>query len=247
MKYLRYLLIALWRIWFYIIMIVTVLPLFPVLVVLTSKESYYPAFFRLAHIWGKVITRLMGFRTDVRWEQELIPGKSYMITANHTSMMDIMLMLAVFGDHPFVFVGKKELEKIPVLGYAYKKTMILVDRSSTESRKNVYFEAEKKIKRGLSVFIFPEGMVPDDRSVVLAKFKKGAFLLAIEHGIPIVPVSILDNKKRFSYDFFSGGPGRLRVIVHKPVETAGMDVKKDREKLTQKVYDIIYRDLTEIN
>ena len=88
-------------------------------------------------------------------------------------------------------------------------------------------------------------MVPEDENIILADFKNGAFVLAIEHGIPIIPITFKDNKKRFSYTFFSGGPGELRVAVHSPIETVGMDIKKDKESLKQKVYNIIYSDLTQ--
>ena len=245
MKYIRYILIFFWRLWFYIIMMLSLIILFPAILILTSRESFYPVFYKAAHYWGKSILFFMGFRPEIRMEAELTPGKSYMFTANHTSMMDIMLSLAVVKNNPFVFVGKAELKKIPVLGYAYRRTMILVDRSNPESRKQVYFEADRKLKRGLSVCIYPEGMVPDDENIVLAPFKKGAFLLAIEHGIPIVPIAFLDNKKRFSYRFFSGSPGKLRAIVHRPIETKGMTYKKDGENLKKQVFDILYRDLTE--
>ena len=125
-----------------------------------------------------------------------------MLVANHTSMTDIMLMLYL-SRNPFVFVGKKELAKIPLFGFFYKRTCILVDRYSAKSRHEVFVRAQNKLNQGLSVCIFPEGGVPDDKNVVLDQFKDGAFRLAIEHGIPVIPLTFHDNKKRFSYDVFS--------------------------------------------
>lgn len=215
----------------------------PILVVVTAKEKYYPKFYSIAHIWGKVIVFLMGFYTEVECEEELESGKSYMLSANHTSMIDIMLMLAVVKNNPFVFVGKAELSKIPVLGFVYRRTMILVDRGNANSRKAVFEQANQRIKSGRSICIFPEGEVPKDESIVLTNFKNGAFILAIEHQIPIVPISFYDNKKRFSYTFFSGGPGKLRVKFHKPILTKNMEVKTDKNKLKKEVFDILYTDL----
>ena len=126
-----------------------------------------------------------------------------------------------FKDHPFVFVGKAELSKIPFFGVIYKRACILVDRSSPESRKSVFFYTQRRLADGLSICIYPEGGVPDP-SVALDKFKKGAFKIAIEHQIPIVCLTFLDNKKRFPFAFFSGKPGRLRVKYHKPQSTFGL-------------------------
>lgn len=166
-----------------------------------------------------------------------------MLSANHTSLIDIMLMLAVVNENPFVFVGKAELAKLPVLGFVYKRTMILVDRSNAHSRRAVFEQANQRIKSGRSVCIFPEGEVPKDESLVMTSFKNGAFILAIEHKIPIVPISFYDNKKRFSYTFFSGSPGKLRVKFHKPIDTLNMTVAKDKNKLKKKVFDLLYKDL----
>ncbi len=245
MKLLKNIFILLWRLWFYFLVIITVFIALPVLIAVTSKEKYYPVFCRIANFWGKLILFLMGFRVVLEKEEELVPGKSYMFSANHTSMIDIMLMFAIMKGNPFVFVGKKELEKLPLMGYIYKRTMILVDRANAESRKAVFDQAHQKIQNGLSVCIFPEGRVPDDESIVLDSFKNGAFILSIEHQIPLVPITFFDNKKRFSYTFFSGSPGKLRVKMHKPIETTHMRVKEDKNRLKKQVFDIIYKDLTE--
>ena len=199
-------------------MAIPILVMFPFLFISILKEKWYPYFFIMARIWAKVILYGMGFIPKVESEEELVDGKSYMFVANHTSMTDIMLMLSVVKN-PFVFVGKKELTKIPLFGFFYKRTCILVDRSSAKSRMEVFDRAQKKINQGLSICIFPEGGVPDDENVLLDAFKDGAFRLAVEHELPIVPISFADNKKRFSYTFFSGSPGIMRVKTHHFFET----------------------------
>ena len=164
-----------------------------------------------------------------------------MFVANHTSMTDIMLMLYVIRN-PFVFVGKAELAKIPLFGFFYKKTCILVDRDNVKSRINVFVEAQKKLNQGFSVCIFPEGGVPDEEPLLLNEFKDGAFRLAIEHGIPIAPMSFHDNKKRFSYTFFSGGPGKMRVRVHEIIPTGILELE-DKRMLKNETRAIILREL----
>lgn len=198
MKLLKYLAIFIWRIWFYCWVTGTIIVAFPILLVVTSRKNWYSHFYKIAHIWGKIILFVMGFRKQVKFAQKLENKTSYMFCANHTSMIDIMLMLSVVKN-PLVFVGKAELGKIPLFGYFYKRTCILVDRNSISSRKKVFVEAEQRLKMGQSICIFPEGGVPDDESILLDEFKNGAFVLAIEHNIPLVPMSFYDCKKRFSY------------------------------------------------
>ncbi len=198
----------------------------------------------MARIWAKVILFGMGFYYKVEREQELELGKSYMLVSNHTSMTDIMMMLALVRN-PFVFVGKKELSKIPLFGFFYKRTCILVDRNSSKSRMEVFQRAQKRLNQGLSICIFPEGGVPDDESILLDEFKDGAFRLALEHQIPIVPITFADNKERFSYTFLSGSPGLMRAKIHDFIETKGKNAgdKKEIREVREEVKAIILKQL----
>jgi 1-acyl-sn-glycerol-3-phosphate acyltransferase len=241
MKVLKFLFWIVWRIWFYVLMAVPILLMFPFLVASIVTEKGYPYFFKMARIWAKSILWGMGFYYKIEKSKDLDPHKSYMFVANHTSMTDIMLMLAAIKN-PFVFVGKKELAKIPLFGFFYKRTCILVDRNCSKSKMAVFNEAQKKINRGFSICIFPEGGVPDDESVLLDSFKDGAFRLAIEHQLPIVPITFPDNKKRFSYTFFSGSPGIMRAKIHSSVSTSGKSLL-DRKQIREKVRDLIYNQL----
>ena len=144
------------------------------------------------------------------------------------------------------FVGKKELAKIPLFGFFYKRTCILVDRNSSRSRMEVFNRAQKRLSQGLSICIFPEGGVPADESIVLDEFKDGAFRLAIEHQIPIIPLTFMDNKKRFSYTFFSGSPGLMRVFIHPLTDTTGKTIenKKDIKEVKEQVFEVIHSQLS---
>lgn len=164
-----------------------------------------------------------------------------MLVANHTSMTDIMLMFYIVKN-PFVFVGKKELVKIPIFGFFYKRTCILVDRNSSKSKKEVFLRANRRLKQGISICIFPEGGIPDDESILLDKFRDGAFRLAIEHQIPIVPMVFFDNKKRFSYTFLSGSPGKMRAKILPFVEAKGKTLD-DKIKLKEEVREMILQEL----
>lgn len=232
---------VLYRIWFYILVALPIIILFPVLLLSISREQWYPYFFRLARMWAKFILIGMGFNYKILREETPDRKKSYMFVANHTSMTDIMLML-VSVKNPFVFVGKKELAKIPLFGFFYKRTCILVDRSSAKSRQAVFLRAQRRLKQGLSICIFPEGGVPDE-SIVLDTFKDGAFRLAINHKIPVVPLTFYDNKKRFSYTFFSGGPGRMLAKIHPFFNTEALTIE-DTKSLNAEVRQVIETELT---
>jgi 1-acyl-sn-glycerol-3-phosphate acyltransferase len=244
MKIFKIIFWSVWRIWFYVMMALPILVMFPFLVLSILKEKWYPYFFYMARIWAKCILFGMGFWYKIEKDQEIEKGKSYMFVANHTSMMDIMLMLAVVKN-PFVFVGKKELVKIPLFGFFYKRTCIMVDRGNTRSRGEVFAQAQKRINQGLSICIFPEGGVPET-AVFLDDFKDGAFRLAIEHQLAIVPLTFGDNKRRFSFVFFSGAPGLMRVKIHRFVETKGK-MLIDKKEIKETVRELIFNQLNVFN
>jgi 1-acyl-sn-glycerol-3-phosphate acyltransferase len=243
MKLLKQIFATFYRIWFFLIVAVATLLLFPFLVVSILKHSWYPFFFKVARAWSAIIIYGIGcypiIKRDVYYEK----GKSYMFVANHASMADIMLMFYT-SKNPFVFVGKKELAKIPLFGYIYKRTCILVDRGNTKSRVEAFRRAEIRLNEGLSVCIFPEGGVPDDLSILLDEFKDGAFRLAIEHQIPIAPMTFHDNKKRFPYSFFIGSPGKMRVKVHKLISTENL-ILNNRKELKSETRAVILNELLE--
>ncbi|WP_435412500.1 lysophospholipid acyltransferase family protein [Psychroserpens mesophilus] len=244
MKLFKYIFWILYRIWFYILVALPIIVLFPILVISILKESWYPFFFKLARFWARFILIGMGFNVKIEREQVLEPSKSYMFIANHTSMADIMLML-VTVKNPFVFVGKKELAKIPLFGFFYKRTSILVDRSNPKSRQAVFLRAQRRLKQGMSICIFPEGGVPDEH-IVLDEFKDGAFRMAINHHIPIVPITFADNKKRFSYTFFSGSPGLMRAKIHKFISTEGLTIA-DTKTVNEVSHELILKELLVLN
>lgn len=233
---------ALFRIWFYILVALPIFLFSPLLILFSLSEKTYPQFFWLArNVWATVILYGMGCPPQIRYDQRLKKRQSYMLVANHTSMLDIMLMLRV-SRNPFVFVGKKELANIPVFGFFYKRVCILVDREDSRSRSAVYRRAERRLKAGLCICIFPEGGVPEDEALVLDTFKDGAFKMAIAHQIPVVPITFYDNKKRFPFRFFSGSPGRLRTRVHQFIPSQGLK-EKDKGRLKEQVRNLILESL----
>ena len=232
---------ALYRIWFYVLVTIPIIIFSPLLIATTLSERFYPQFFWLArNLWAPVILYGMGCPPRISYSQKMLPNESYMLVANHTSMLDIMLMLRV-SRNPFVFVGKKELVNIPLFGFFYKRVCILVDREDRRSRTAVYRRAQKRLDQGLSICIFPEGGVPDE-AIVLDSFKDGAFKMAIAHRIPVVPITFYNNKMRFPFRFFSGSPGVLRTKVHPFIGTNNLEAS-DTSTLNKAVRKIILESL----
>ena len=236
---------GLYNVWFYALAATGIIICLPLFFIFSLKEEWYPAFYWVArNIWAKLILIGMGLIPKIEFSEPLIKGKNYMLTANHKSMIDVMLMLQI-SKNPIVFVGKKELERLPVFGYFYRRVCIMVDRENSKSRAAVYCHAERRLKQGLSLCIFAEGLVtsPD---IKLAPFKNGVFRFSIHYQIPIVPMSFYDCERRypyhFSYNYFVGGPGILRAKVHNRIETKGLN-NENMESLKQKVYDFMLKDL----
>ena len=232
---------VLYRVWFYLMVAVPIFLFFPFLLLATLSERTYPQFFWMArNLWARPILFGMGCLPKITREQQMERGKSYMLVANHASMLDIMLMLVV-SRNPFVFVGKKELVKIPIFGFFYKRVCIMVDREDIRSRTRVYRRAQRRLDQGLSICIFPEGGVPEEE-IVLDGFKDGAFKMAIAHKIPVVPMTFHDNKKRFPFTLNHGGPGQGRAKVHRFFET-GILSMEDTSTLREEVREVILKEL----
>ena len=238
----RYIFAPLFRIWFYIANFIAIMILFPFIFLTSLSEKTYLQFFYFERLWARIVLILCGFRWKVNWAEKPDPKGLYLICPNHTSMLDIMLTLAVFP-MPYLFIGKKELTKLPLFGYFYKRTNILVDRTSYSSRKQTYELAAAKVDEGMGVCIYPEGMAPREE-VTLASFKNGAFKLSASKGVTIIPAILHDCKRLLPYDNFRGKPGLLRVDVL-PFLHPKEDSSEEIERLKKECYDGILKGLEE--
>lgn len=140
-------------------------------------------------------------------------------------------------------MGKQELNKAPLFKIFFKDMNILVDRKSTMSSHRAFLRAANELKNGNGVFLYPEGTISS--SGKLRGFKNGAFKLAIEQQVPIVPITFLNNWKLLQNGGFfkaSGRPGLSKVIIHEPISTIGM-TEDDLVSLRSKVHQLISDDL----
>jgi len=123
-----------------------------------------------------------------------------------------------------VFVGKKGVTNFTFFEWFYNKTMITFDRSSASSSFKAYRKADKLLKSGTSIVVFPEGKVPA-KEIRLGEFKLGAFKLAIHNQVPIIPITFVDNKRKYPEDKLELKLGFLRVFIHNPIHTNNMGMK----------------------
>ncbi len=205
-----------WRGWMIVLGIIFTLLFFvPVFLLSFRKEHYKYAYF-FVRLWCFTMFYGMGFR----YQLSNLSGKKtdenqqYVIIANHTSIMDIMLMPILFPNHPICFVGKKELVKIPIFGTIYKRICVMVDRSSAKSRADVYRRCAERMEEGDSIVIFPEGGVSDDTSILLQDFKDGAFTLSSKHQSSLIVLTFLGLKEMFPFDNGKGHPGKVKILLN---------------------------------
>ena len=201
-------------------------PVFP-----NAQFSYFPA-----RWWGRFFCYLLFIKVKITGLEKLDPKKSYVIAANHQSIYDIFV---VYGWLPMIFkwVMKAELRKIPLVGKACESAgHIFIDRKNPMAAKKSLDKAEAQLRNGVSVVVFPEGT--RTYTGQMGKFKKGAFRMATDLHLPIVPVTLRGCFERLPRNGFIITPGTIEMIVHEPVEVEGYEHEKQPE-LMQKLHDII--------
>jgi 1-acyl-sn-glycerol-3-phosphate acyltransferase len=169
-------------------------------------------------IWARLNSYLTPMLVKVSGRENIDRMQSYVIVCNHQSQYDIFVLYGWLGID-FKWVMKQELRKIPGIGIGCEKVgHIFIDRSNHERALASLQAAKKKIVNGTSVVFFPEGTRSRDGS--LGSFKKGAFKMAIDLGLPVLPVTIIGTKDILPSDTMDLFPGRVRMIIHKPIDTA---------------------------
>ncbi|MFY7651151.1 MAG: lysophospholipid acyltransferase family protein [Chitinophagaceae bacterium] len=188
----------------------------------------------LCKIWARTWYFLVGIQHKNIYEAPYDTSRQYIFVANHVSYLDIPpAVLAV--QQPCRVLGKYEMIKYPVFGLIYKAAVILVDRRNAEARAKSVRALKSALKKGISIFIFPEGTF-NESPQPLKSFFDGAFKLAIESQTPIKPLLFIDTLDRLHYrSIFAASPGPNRVVFLETIEVAGLEMK-DMEVLKEKVY-----------
>lgn len=213
----------------------------PIFVVLIHTNKRHPLVFTLHRIWAWIFYTFSFIPIRKVYSDKLDFRKQYIFCSNHFSYLDIPA-IGINRIRP-VFVGKHSLGKIPLFGYMYRNIHITLDRQKLKSKYNALEKCAVELDAGHNLVIFPEGGIVSKHPPTMARFKEGAFRLAIEKQVPIIPVTIpynwilLPDDGKFLLNRYKN-----MVIFHDPIETAGYSIT-DLPRLMNKVYEVIDREL----
>lgn len=176
---------------------------------------------KFAVLWAKINSYFTPMSVNVKGLENIDKNQSYVIVANHLSLYDIYVLYG-WIDIDIRWVMKKELRKVPVIGFVCKTLQhVFIDRSSSSKAIESINKAKEKICNGTSIIFFPEGTRSSD--VTLQPFKKGAFKLAIDLGLPVLPVTINGTHKILGKGTINLMPGNAEMIIHEAIDTSCYD------------------------
>ncbi len=204
----------------------------------------FPKLFRLTgiinRIWAHLFFSLIfiPYKNEYRFRPDR--SRQYVFCPNHFSYFDIPTM--GLNKVNSVFVGKSDMEKIPIFGFMYRKLHITVDRESLKSRYTTLIRSREALAEGKNLVIFPEGGIITKNVPEMARFKDGAFRVAIEQQIAVVPVTIAYNWIILPDESFMPVRHLMKVIYHEPIDTTGMTLD-DLGKLKSTTFRVIQEEL----
>lgn len=225
------------------------LPLFIVATIITATvvviasmlgDSVYVGYYA-PKWWSRITCMLFLIRIKTEGKELIDPKQSYVFLANHQGYFDIFLIYGYLG-HNFKWMMKEYLRKIPFVGYACAKSKHIYVGDSLSSIQRTVLQAQETLRGGMSMVIFPEGT--RTYTGEMGTFKRGAFMLANEIGLPIVPLTINGSFDVFSRKAKSVSPGTISLKIHKPIiveERKG----KPTKVFMQEVFDIINSSIEE--
>ncbi len=171
---------------------------------------------RIAALWARLIARLTPVRVEIEGMQNVQPGRSYVVVANHQSQYDIPVIYGFCG-LDLRWVMKAEIGRIPFVAQGCRAIgHIFIDRSDPEQARAAINRAVADLPEGTGVLFFPEGT--RSRSGELLRFRKGAFRVAVDRGLPVLPMTVTGTRDILEPGRFRVRPGRARLIIHPPIE-----------------------------
>ena len=189
---------------------------------------------RCARAWSRLILATTGVRVRARGRELVEPGRSYVFVSNHQSIYDFPILITSI---PFELriLAKASLGAFPVLGWHLRYTgHLLVDRA--RAGRATLRSVAGLMRRGHSLIVFPEGTRSPDGQVL--RFKRGLFLLAIEAGLPVVPVAVVGSRHVMPKGRLTTCPGDVELVIHRPLPTADLD-RSDAGRLADRARAIV--------
>ncbi|MBA3323266.1 MAG: 1-acyl-sn-glycerol-3-phosphate acyltransferase [Pyrinomonadaceae bacterium] len=194
-----------------------------------------------AHFGARNWLRLSGMKVSVRGLEQLDPKQTYIFISNHRSYLDTATLFYHLGRRIGI-PAKKELLKVPILGYGMGYVNIMaIDRSSRERAATTVRAATERIRSGVSFGIFAEGTRA--RPGQLLPFKKGAFYMAVETGVPVVPVAMKNTDWLMGKGTGIARPGTIEMVILPPIETRGLETDEEIARLAVETRRRIAREL----
>lgn len=228
--------------WCWIVVGFLVLVFIPVLVAIYRFKKNREGFFNWCDWGGRVWVRSAGAKVKVFGKENLKENESYVFVSNHRSYLDTA-MLYCYSGRRIGLVGKKELLKVPIFGYAMGfANIIAIDRTNPTKAKESMQKARQVMDQGYSFGVFAEGTraMPNE----LLPFKKGAFHLALQTKAPIIPVAIRDTDWMMGKKTGVAYKGTIEMVLLPPIETKGLTVENDLQDLLKKVRGMIAEELS---
>jgi 1-acyl-sn-glycerol-3-phosphate acyltransferase len=195
-------------------------------------------FLRFARGWARSLLRVAGVSVVLRHPERLTGACSFVVAANHESFCDIVVLLACL---PFQvrFLAKRSIFRVPVLGWSIAAAgFVPVDRGDPSRGAATLDAALKRLRGGRSVVVFPEET--RTRTGELLPFKKGAALLALRSGLPLLPVGLAGTRRILPHGSLVMSPGTAIVCVGEPIGVSGSGAKQRRE-VTERLRERIQR------
>ncbi len=186
--------------------------------------------------WARTWALLNGVRLDIRGYENFNKNKSHIFVSNHGSTADIIIVASSMISR-YRPLGKKETTEIPVMGYMFARALVLVDRSNPESRSKSMERMRELIRQNISVLIAPEG-TRNRTEQPLQPFKEGAFRLAIEFQLPVVPMVLLHTRKLYPNNSWLMNHSNLGCHFLKPIPTDGL-TEENVTELKDKVFRLM--------
>jgi 1-acyl-sn-glycerol-3-phosphate acyltransferase len=226
--------------WAVVCFVVLYLLIFPIQYICLQREDWKPFAHKLNRWFVKAFFPAIGMPVEVQYDYVPATRGTYIFAANHFSYLDVPVM-GVILDNYFAFVGKSSVKHIPALGYMFAKLHIQVDRADVSSRTKSIKKSLITLQQGRSIVIYPEGGIRATNPPQMAlPLKDGAFAMAIQQQVPLVPISLLNVYKRLPDNGKTPQlhAGKIKAIVHKPISTIGM-TSADIPALKEQFYNLV--------
>ncbi len=212
-------------------------PVLAVSIALGRREWVYPWAAWGARTW----LRLSGMEIRVSGREHLDPAQSYVFIVNHRSYLDTATLFAYTGRRIGI-IAKKELLKVPILGFGMGFVNILaIDRSNRERAIATMRVATERIRQGISMGVFAEGTRA--RPGQLLAFKKGGFYVAREAGVPVVPIAIKNTDRLMGKGTGVARPGIIEMVIMPPIDTQNLSSDEDVKRLASETRALIAEEL----